>query len=365
MPTALQARFGHEENFSRYLLESGQFESLLKRAGFRVAGEGELEVPVRYGHEGREGRLDIYQPTTAGIVIGEMQYGTSDSNHRNRFAGYAKSVAGPAAIVWVAERFRDKDLAVVAASKVPVLCVEVKESVNGEIRLMVLGGAKFSVQSLEKRAAKINDDAWKWVMGSNVKKLMEEELDQLVRVVDAGTDVDQLFAGVTAEQVAEDLLTNATYCFARAWAGTSVASQKRAQLIGSCLDASLIRGYLAGIAADVIRQAQVSAVSRQQTCIKERAASEAMSAAAKDRQLKRREKYETEKEQQESIPALETIKQCALDAYCEWLEDPAAATKVASLYKKAFDACRANGFQWLTGLPCVDRFLPEAAWYMG
>ena len=45
MATTLQARFGHEENFSRHLLESGQFAQLLGRAGFKLAGEGELEVP--------------------------------------------------------------------------------------------------------------------------------------------------------------------------------------------------------------------------------------------------------------------------------------------------------------------------------
>jgi hypothetical protein len=364
MTTALQTRFGHEENLSRYLLESGQFAQLLSRAGFRLAGNGELEVPVAYGHEGKSGRLDIHQPTTAGVVIGEMQYGTSDSNHRNRFSGYVKSVANAAAVVWVAERFRDKDLADVATSKVPVLCVQAKEAADGEIRLVVLGGAKFSVQSLEKRAARINNDAWGWVMNANVRQMMEEELDQLVRMVDADTDIAQLMASCTPARVVDDLLTCGTYSFARAWAGTRAASEKRALLISSCLDASLIRGYLMGVAVEVVQQACISAAKSQQVWIEERAAWQAMSEAARDRQLKRREAYEFEREQQESIAALEALKQQALDVYCEWLNDQATDGKVTSFYKIAFEACRANGFQWLAGLPCVSNFLPEAAWHL-
>jgi hypothetical protein len=175
MPTTLQTRFGHEENFSRYLLESGQFAQLLQRAGFAVAGEGVLELPVAKGHEGREGRLDIYQPTTAGVVIGEMQYGTSDSNHRNRFDGYAKSVANPAAIVWVAEEFRAKDIEAVASGKVPVLCVKAKEAATGEIRLTVIGGARLSAQSLACREAKACADAWGWVKAIDWTKAACEE----------------------------------------------------------------------------------------------------------------------------------------------------------------------------------------------
>jgi hypothetical protein len=362
--TTLKAKFGHEENFSRYLLESGQFESLLSRAGFRLAGEGELEVPVRYGHEGREGRLDIHQPTTAGVVIGEMQYGTSDSNHRNRFGGYIKSVANAAAVVWVAERFRDKDLAAVAASKVPVLCVEARETVNGEVRLVVLGGAKFSVQSLEKRAAKINDDAWNWVMNANVRQLMEQELDGFIRVVDAKTDIARLMASCTPEKVVDDLLTGATYSFDRAWAGTRPASQKRALLISSCLDASLIRGYLMGVAVEVVKQACVYAAKNQQVLIQQALDWKGEQQKRKAEQQKREEAYQTEKQQQAAIAELEVVKQKALDAYSKWLNGLTPEANVKSFYDTAFKACKSHGFEWLTGLPCVGRLLPEAAWYM-
>lgn len=180
MATTLQARFGHEENFSRHLLESGQFGQLLSRAGLKLAGEGALEVPVQHGHKGHNGRLDIHQPTTAGVVIGEMQYGTSDSNHRNRFEGYAKNFANPVAIVWIAERFRDKDLAAVALSKVPVVCVQAKLSAAGGIKLAIVGGARLSVLSLEKRVAKANARAEALLEDAPVLAAVESYIDEMI-----------------------------------------------------------------------------------------------------------------------------------------------------------------------------------------
>ena len=180
MATALQVRFGHEENFSRHLLESGQFEQLLNRAGLKVAGEGALEVPVRYGHEGRNGRLDIHQPTTAGVVIGEMQYGTSDSNHRNRFEGYAKSFASPVAIVWVAEGFREKDLVAVASNKVPVVCVQAKASAAGEVKLTIVGGARLSVLSLDKRVARADARAEALLQDAPVLEAIKDYIDEII-----------------------------------------------------------------------------------------------------------------------------------------------------------------------------------------
>lgn len=232
--TVLSQRFGHEENFSRYLLESGQFEALLRRAGFRVAGVGDLELPVRYGHQGCEGRLDIHQPTTAGVVIGEMQYGVSDSNHRNRFAGYAKSVSNPAAIFWVAEGFRAKDLEAVSASKVPVVCVQAK-LIDGEVRLNAVGGARLSAQSASKRTAQLVKRAWQWVRLADIEGMIDAWLqDKIVREVNADTDAKAFAEAVSTEQLTQELLEGKGYYFRKAWAGTEPASKKRALAINTC-----------------------------------------------------------------------------------------------------------------------------------
>lgn len=176
--TKLSQRFGHEENLSRYLLQSGQFEALLARAGFKIAGKGSLELPVKHGHKGHQGRLDIHQPTTAGVVIGEMQYGVSDSNHRNRFEGYVKSVSNAAAVVWVAEEFRTKDLDAVVNSKTPILCVKAALNAAGELILKVIGGARLSAQSLTKRTERLTKQAWKWI---DAVDWSEAWLDEMVR----------------------------------------------------------------------------------------------------------------------------------------------------------------------------------------
>jgi hypothetical protein len=229
--TTLKAKFGHEENFSRYLLESGQFESLLSRAGFRLAGEGELEVPVRYGHEGREGRLDIHQPTTAGVVIGEMQYGTSDSNHRNRFGGYIKSVANAAAVVWVAERFRDKDLAAVAASKVPILCVEAKQSASNNIVLTVIGGARLSAQSLARREAKACSDAWGWI---NAIDWVEAACERVYAIY--GRSIGMVWQLAQTDKEWMEQLLSQTGLLGK----TAPSVWRRKEIIQSCTDAEQI-----------------------------------------------------------------------------------------------------------------------------
>lgn len=178
MIATLQAKFGHEENLSRHLLENGALARFLKRAGFKAAGSGQLELRVAHGAPGCEGRLDIHQPTTAGTVIVEVQYGTSDTNHRKRFPGYAKSVSNAAAIIWIAESFRGKDLELVAKSRVPVVCVKAKLATNGEVKLAAIGGARLSAQSIEQREQRATRQAWKWVKAVDWE---EKWMDELVR----------------------------------------------------------------------------------------------------------------------------------------------------------------------------------------
>jgi hypothetical protein len=253
MATSLQVRFGHEENFSRHLLESGQFEELLNRVGLRVTGEGALEVPVRHGHEGRSGRLDIHQPTTAGVVIGEIQYGTSDSNHCNRFAGYAKSFASPVAIVWVAEGFREKDLIAVASSKVPVICVQVKASAAGELKLTVLGGARLSVLSLDKRVARANARAEALLQGAPILAAIKDYIDEIVdsqKCCDFDIDSPDCWQwSMTTEQVVSHVLETSSPALKPLLAKTWSAHYKRLWEV----EAS---GYFVGWKKAIVEQAE-------------------------------------------------------------------------------------------------------------
>lgn len=124
--TTLSAHFGHEENLSKYIATSGLLTGLIHLMGAEPVGKPELEVRVAEGAAGRMGRLDVLQATNAGNVIFETQYGTSDRQHRERFAGYASSIKKPLVIVWAAESFRAKDVEAVRFSKTPVLCVELR-----------------------------------------------------------------------------------------------------------------------------------------------------------------------------------------------------------------------------------------------
>lgn len=357
MAATIKTRFGHEENFSRYLLESGQFAQLLQRAGFTVAGEGVLELPVAKGHEGCEGRLDIYQPTTAGVVIGEMQYGTSDSNHRNRFEGYAKSVANPAAIVWVAERFRDKDLLAVVGSKVPVLCVTVKLSAANNIVLTAIGGARLSAQSLKKRVAKANAKAESLLKNDEIITATVKWVDDAIETA-AYMGNDWRFPKTTEDLISK-VLEETTYLFAK----TVPAHFRRLDEVRS---SSFFLEWKKSFAAQIEpiwAGIQERATERRLQVEQERAEERRRWNAEIERRRTERDNAEAawnaEKDQQFAIPELEAIKQAALDAYCDYMNDPSLFAAVRELYLAAEKACIAAGFRWLTGLPLVCTFIPE------
>ena len=90
-----------------------------------------FETRVDRGHDGREGRIDIIQPTTAGVVIVEVQYGTSDSSHARRLQNYASNFRRPAFVIWIAEEFRKEHIAIFEQAKTPVLCAKVIETEDG------------------------------------------------------------------------------------------------------------------------------------------------------------------------------------------------------------------------------------------
>lgn len=351
MQAALKTRFGHEENFSRYLLKSGQFAQLLSRAGFTLAGEGSLEVPVAKGHEGHEGRLDIYQPTTAGVVIGEMQYGTSDSNHRNRFEGYAKSVASPAAIVWVAEKFREKDLDAVAQSKVPVVCVIAKETALDKVVLTAVGGARLSTQSLEKRAAKASEHAWAWVKAVD---WTEAACDEFRYAHGWGAEVYEHLLQRTDEQWLRALLEDHAVL-----GKTRSSAARRCKQVRSCSAWTEIKAY----ALPLIAAARTECEGVARDCKEEEAKQEIQYLAEIQSKTEAAEELEAEWEQekadQSEDPCLEAVKQCALDLYCEYMDDSSLQSAVRDLYLLAEAACVAAGYKWLTGLPCVCTFIPE------
>jgi hypothetical protein len=357
MPTTLQVRFGHEENFSRYLLESGQFEQLLARAGFAVAGEGALEVPVAKGHEGREGRLDIYQPTTAGVVIGEMQYGTSDSNHRNRFAGYAKSVTSPAAIVWVAERFRDKDLQAVAGSKVPVLCVTAKLSAANNIVLTAIGGARLSAQTLEKRVARANAKAAALLKNDEIIAATTKWVDDAIQTA-AYMGNDWRFPKTT-EDLIDKVLEETTYLFAK----TTPAHFRRLDEVRASAFFLEWKNSFAAQVEPIWAGIQERVAERRLQVERERAEEQRRWDAEIERRRTERDNAEAawnaEREQQAAIPELEAVKQAALDAYCGYMDDSSLFAAVRELYLAAEEACIAAGFKWLTGMPLVCKFIPE------
>lgn len=123
-PSPLAADFGHEEDLSQHL-GTVVLADLLAHVGIGASGPVSFEVPVENGHHDRAGRLDILVPTAAGTVIVETQYGTSDSCHLRRLPGYARSVAAPLCVVWVAEQFRAKDILTAEAMEIPVLCLQV------------------------------------------------------------------------------------------------------------------------------------------------------------------------------------------------------------------------------------------------
>lgn len=148
--TSLSEIYGHEENLSKAIAESDSFEDLLNICGVVPTEKAIFETRVDLGHDDHEGRIDIIQPTTAGVVIVEVQYGTSDNSHARRLQNYATNFRKPAFVVWVAEKFRKDHVALFEQEKTPVLCATVSQS-DDLLKLKKASPIYWTKQSQAKR----------------------------------------------------------------------------------------------------------------------------------------------------------------------------------------------------------------------
>lgn len=148
--TSLSEIYGHEENLSKAIAESDSFEELLNICGVVPTEKAIFETRVDLGHDDHEGRIDIIQPTTAGIVIVEVQYGTSDNSHAKRLQNYATNFRKPAFVIWVAEKFRKDHAALFEQAKTPVLCATVSQS-DDLLKLKKASPINWTKQSQAKR----------------------------------------------------------------------------------------------------------------------------------------------------------------------------------------------------------------------
>ena len=147
---SLSEIYGHEENLSKAIASSESFEELLNTCGVVSTEKAIFETRVDRGHDDHEGRIDILQPTTGGIVIVEVQYGTSDGSHAKRLQNYATNFRKPAFIIWVAEKFRKEHTALFQQAKTPVLCAKVSQSEDG-IKVKKASPINWTKQSQAKR----------------------------------------------------------------------------------------------------------------------------------------------------------------------------------------------------------------------
>ena len=148
--TSLSDIYGHEENLSKAIAASDAFEELLNICGVVSTDSAIFETRVEKGHEQRQGRIDIIQPTTAGIVIVEVQYGVSDNSHAKRLQNYALNFRSPAFVVWIAESFRKEHIILFEQAKTPVLCAKISQSEDG-IKLKKASPIHWTKQSQAKR----------------------------------------------------------------------------------------------------------------------------------------------------------------------------------------------------------------------
>ena len=142
--------YGHEENLSRAIAVCESFKELLCICGVIPTEKAIFETRVDLGHDGCKGRIDIIQPTTAGVVIVEVQYGKSDNSHALRLQNYATNFRKPAFVIWVAEEFRKDHVALFEQANIPVLCARVKETEAG-LSLKKASPIFWTKQSQEKR----------------------------------------------------------------------------------------------------------------------------------------------------------------------------------------------------------------------
>lgn len=130
----LSSFFGHEENLSKTIAADGHLKHLLQQLDIEILKGVELEKPVNKGHEDHQGRLDIYQPSSVGDVIVEVQYGRADYHHADRLQNYASNFTSTALVVWVAESFSHDSLHRFKRAKTPVYCVKASLK-NGKLVL--------------------------------------------------------------------------------------------------------------------------------------------------------------------------------------------------------------------------------------
>lgn len=150
--TSLRERFGHEEQLSAALAASEELAAILADYGVTTDGTFHLEVPVKKGHDGHKGRVDVILGSNRGPVIVETQYGRADRYHAARLQNYASSVPNAALVVWVAESFDKKALDEFKLAKWPVSCVSVAIAEEG-FALTKLTGNDHVKKSQAKRIA--------------------------------------------------------------------------------------------------------------------------------------------------------------------------------------------------------------------
>lgn len=131
----LAAQYGHEERLSRDIA-THHMPRLLEQLGVVATMAPLLEAGVEKGPAGMGGRLDILQPTDAGVVIVENQYGVSDSFHLDKLEAYASNFSSVLCVVWIAEHFKPEHLRQVEELDFCVCCFQAVHSEGGGIELV-------------------------------------------------------------------------------------------------------------------------------------------------------------------------------------------------------------------------------------
>ena len=146
---SLSEIYGHEENLSKAIASSESFEELLNTCGVVSTEKQSLKPELTEGTMIMKDE-STYQPTTGGIVIVEVQYGTSDGSHAKRLQTTHPNFRKPAFIIWVAEKFRKEHTALFEQAKTPVLCAKVSQSEDG-IKIKKASPINWTKQSQAKR----------------------------------------------------------------------------------------------------------------------------------------------------------------------------------------------------------------------
>ncbi|QNI48857.1 hypothetical protein [Synechococcus sp. A15-60] len=161
--------YGHEENLSRVIAEQGYLCSLLRKLDIEITDKAALELPVAKGHDNKSGRLDIYQPTSIGDVVVEVQYGNADYHHANRLQNYASNFSSTALVVWIAENFDFDRLNQFKRAKTPVYCVKASIK-NGDLCLAPKTPKSEVLANQQLRIKKARQKALKMIKALNTVK---------------------------------------------------------------------------------------------------------------------------------------------------------------------------------------------------